>query len=501
MDYKMKSTAYLPKKVRTLVWVLSALVIALIGFSSGTASNLAAPQELYAAPTQVLRAPGDVNSNPEANSAINARYGTDAIELLPAYRWDNLNIDVVAETGYADGISNGIDSLVANITSLMFKTQAFLWGFLVDILAWALNFDLLTAGPGERINEVFVQTSNAIVSSGLILVPLILAMIAIATAVFKNNTSSIFRIALAAIIPVGFLFALTTGAEQDRNGDTISAAEEDADLNSQGLKGPLWLASTANNAIEGVTANALSVLEITDNSYGALTPPEGILNSQHSCATYTGVLYSKYRELSAADTAPAFSVSVAVPGGGTTQIDPGAMMVERVSSLWERASLQNWRQAQFSDTISGWQIYCHLLETQSGIGRAEQTTLGVLANYPSIDTDNTSYWLEASDIHDKVDADLIAANAEAAQNVVVSPNGDLVQSEEVNLSNVELLFEGDAMTLTTTGLPKNVPSTNIPSEFAEVGGRRDPYGAGDRDGKGKQANLLMATLLDCEART
>lgn len=423
-------------KLRATIWVVAAVFVVL----AGSVAGLMGSQTPDAIPTAAPMVPMSPSAA-DIPESIESRYsGSDAVNLLPAYRWDDVTLSAIGESGF-NPVQNVSNSAASSIASLLYAFQALLWGWLVELLGFAFDTSWLAeSSVAANINAAFLTVSSVVIGSGLIFLPLILAAFAAARAAMQGRTQDIGRVLVTALIPLGTLWMFHDQAL--RVEDNVEAVKEKA--------GPVGFAAKTTDRIQeaaGLFGSGFGAM----NGMGGMDEPSALAERSPSCGAYMETLYSSYAALTSSDGS-----------------NSGAAMLPRVSSLWERTFLDGWRKAQYGDTPGSWSIYCHHLEASTAISRAEQVTLGVMSGYPSIDSDDIQDILKRSDVHD-----------------------DGVDGA----SSSSGIFAPGAMELNKDGLPKSFGSEDSEAAgyFNDRGLRRDPYSASSRDDNSKdwQASLLM----------
>lgn len=461
------------RRARALVWIFGLLIVfgaaALAdGLTTSTPPDVlfaADPATLAPAPRQTADRGTTAPCQPSTGNAkldvVARNYCSNPEKLLPAYRWKSLGLDSGNESGGLFGWGsvddNALNGIVGQLASIGFALQGLVWTVLTNLLSFALDFDVFSGGRGAAINDAFRKGANAILSgTGLFLLPVILAVFAAASAVLKGRRSSAMRGVFAAILPIAFLMALTAQANQAAGSATGTTAEGAENSTA----GPLWLATTALDMTEEVSMLVGAPFRDTvlgqdgSESTGAMEN-DPTASDTMSCGNYTAALYEAFKSASNSDE------------------EAGKLSLLMVSRMWETSTLNNWREAQLSDSVSSWYIYCHMLEDRANIDRAEQVNIGIAAGYPSVDTELTTLatLLLNSDIHDDIGDWLTSDNAMGG------------------------IFSPGSMELDGAGNPQSFAQADIPEYYQNpmISGRRDPYNAGQFlfSGTDAQASYMM----------
>ena len=328
------------------VFVLSALVTTMVGMSSGAGSQ---DVSTVASGTHIVLAASDTVTPTMSDPALASYVGNrgESLDFLPAYRWSN------TELQSSFGIEDGFKAIMSGFAGIMFVVASLIWAILLRFLYWAVTIDPITAMT-SNINLMFVSITDALWTSGIVAVVLILVLVAIVRSIMKGNLTGTFGMAMACLIPLAAIQMLSTAAAQTPEGAAPSAAPPNMS--------PAWIAQKGSET--ATTAGSTLILGLA-NSVGAVS---GDLSSKRdaggsvvNCTDYTNALYSTYRSLENVKDGKIKD---------TSTVSMGAIQV--VSQMWELSYLNSWQMAQFGDNTNADKSSCHLLELLNRKSTPEQ---------------------------------------------------------------------------------------------------------------------------------
>jgi hypothetical protein len=484
----MSATSHL--RQRAPWWLRVSIVLAALTFlgGAGAASGLLNSATPVDTPTTraVASGPAPEITNFATRSVSNAqqslvkRYTSDGrtpTDLLPAYRWGNLSISSVSETGIDNAQSSAARDLFGSISSFLFLLTAVIWSLIIAALRFALVFDIFTNGAIARtINAGFLTLSNNVIRSGLIILPLVAGIGVGIKHALDGKASQALKTLLGTTLPIAFLWALTAntpGAAQTVDQSVSEAEQTLTDAGNPANGGPLWLANTAVGFVDQIASGVATGFGAVDGTADPLADPypAGVTPS---CEPYVEALYNTY--------VLAEQTNAAADGQTSQQVASRVATMTAVSRLWDRTMIPLYRRAQYGNSDAGWRIWCHAAEANDNTERAEQATIGVIAGYPALEPSDvpTATWLKLTSIEDDIQMIVDGEEADSDDQTGVAANSPF--------------FAPGSALLGSDGEPVQVSFDDIPAWYQESDniGLRDPYTASGRiDGKERDAALLM----------
>lgn len=390
-------------------------------------------------------------------------YELDPFDLLPAHRWRG-NTHLYASYGFTDIQESGMNV----IASSLFLFAGWMWALLLTGLEAVLAFNVFSSRVGRIVNEQFAYIGGAFVSSGLVLIPIVLGLLYAVGRALRGDHAGTVTTLMGALLPIALLLALVNLTDPPRDGvdkDDYQAPGA-GHVYTPTAGGPVWIAQTTVGLLDdlagqfGTAFGAANGSAISQPGYALLNP---------SCVNYTNALYGTFGHWRSGRGEE--SGSWLAKGNPADTKAAGGLAV--VSRLWERTFLTQWATAQYGNSRSGARIYCHQLDAQNGVPRAVQVEVGNAAGYPSIDSTAThvEQLLWSSDWDNDVEEDYGSRAATS-------------QHER---------FHVGKMGIDSRGKPHTFPRADgDPKTFGKRGERRDPYGSIDRgSAKSWQASLFM----------
>jgi hypothetical protein len=458
-----------PRWARFAVCALLAVVLfAGLNLAGGSAADLTGPAAAplqdsvpaasdFASPGRgngLLLQSGDVVAQPQLNDSqarlVAANEGEE-LNLLPAWRWRNGTGALFASYGFVGGIA---ERPINAFAQLFFTMASWMWWLVLGAMSFALSLDLFELRDvGSRISSIFAAFGNTLVSSGLVLLLLGFALVSAVLMGVKGKIGGAVSTVIAAVIPIAFLFALTSLASQ-------GAGQTNAGMPPGS---PVWIAQKGLSVVDEVSAgipNAISQAAGVGSGSSAVDR-SGYAQLSPSCVAYKNTLYDTF------DAWRNGQVSGPDDGVDYSNNSSAVASLKTVSYMWEQAMLSNWVTAQWGNSQPGLRIYCHQLEANAGISRAEQVEIGQIAGYPSIDAEG-----QIPDVVDGI--------------------SDL--DDDLNTAEILNYFGGGKMGLGPDGRPQSVThdKTDPDNWFRDrEAGRRDPYLSGPVRNEADQAKLLM----------
>jgi hypothetical protein len=321
-------------------------------------------------------APADSTTQPSLNGYYGSLPGSGKsgfINLLPAFRWTGATGSLYVDLG-----TNPLDagaivgpSAISTLASMIFLISGYMWWFLLEVIKFGLTTDIITQAA-TSINSGFQAVTNALGSSGLIgLMILILAVVALQM-VFRRRISHMVKLILGFLLPLAFLFSLSAAAA-GQNGATPDSKVTTSNGTALPTGSPAWVALEGNDYVNQVVSavnTGFSNIGPT-STYNLGTNTATADNSPPpTCNSYITTLYNQYAAYNNAANA----------GNAPGIADMGA--VASISRLWQVAYLQYWQNAEFGEGEYATLPSCHVLEVNASISPGEQYQIMTLA-YPA----------------------------------------------------------------------------------------------------------------------
>ncbi|MFN2505026.1 MAG: hypothetical protein ABR540_12530, partial [Acidimicrobiales bacterium] len=269
--------------------------------------------------------------------AQSAPIGGKGYDLLPAWRWGpGVSTRFEANLGAKDAG----DSILLSIAEVAFSIAGLIWSALLWVARLAAG-DVGTGGSSivkdlvTPINDGFASVGEAIMTSGVWAAVAVLGVVIALAKGLKTGGAGVAKSLVTVILPLSLLSVMATAAR----GGT-----------DQRLS-PGWIADKA-------AASVVDMGDAVTDGFEKATLPDQPPNDMASCERYIRRLHEEY----ASGQSPA--------------------MAAQVSTLWERAYLAQWRNAQFSSGPIGKRVDCRLLELRNSTPRQEQDRLSAAAGAP-----------------------------------------------------------------------------------------------------------------------
>lgn len=315
--------------------------------------------------------------------------GGFAQNLLPIDRWGRFvrpNVDFgpgdvlssVVQYGPTGGVGIGIMNAVnAAISNFFYAVTNTLWDITFNIISLGFNVNIASRA-GNTANRVAAILGDLFFRTGLVWMILIFAIAYIFYMVFKGASTSVIRIALATLMPLGLLFFTSNRAVQQEaiqvkieNG---TASSGDINTYNSIVGSPKWFLD------QGIRLSnmpfAISSSRVPNLS-GNATPGRATAELSGSNDPFSSLAATNYygkdpswRNYSTcADYVQQIhNAVIADPTSKFPNRVTEARVRSSVSSIWERAVLVPWINSEFgSGNDFGKAVFCHKLETDADI--------------------------------------------------------------------------------------------------------------------------------------
>lgn len=349
-----------PRWVRCAIFALFA-VMAVVTVSIGmaptdtpatttTSTSLHAASESLVAADEKYVVSGDrFGSNNELKAYVASGPGSkDSLELLPAYRWRNVDLQSeLAVTDLSQVAGNGF-------ANFFFSLANIIWMVLLKFLHWAVTVDPVSYFTGS-INSMFVGISNTLWSTGLVAIALAATAFVVVKQAFKGHISKTVSTVAMCIIPLAGLQVLTTYASQ-------GTPDQPARMS------PAWLAQTGSD--QATTIGSGAVVAIANNvpalreRINDTTFTDG---GETTCSDYTAALTANFVTARQIKKDPA---AIKLKDKDAMTAETGSLVI--VSRLWEESFLSSWQMAQFGHTKASKYSSCRVLEMINNKSTADQ---------------------------------------------------------------------------------------------------------------------------------
>ena len=278
-----------------------------------------------------------------------------AEQLLPAWRW-NSSMSMTSEPGAFDVTGQ----MLVVLAEVMFIFASWIWSVILAVLSWALGLSIVQS-MGQPINSAYQSVTSNLSNSGIWAVLGFGAIVGGLWLAFKGKLTRAFSMAVAVIVPLGALLAMSSivGSHPGKGASVAGS--------------PAWIAARGETMLEQVSGSLISPLQGISGVDGgnmatALTQgeaPSGSArgNAGPNCAQYDSALYSYYLYLLGQSG-----------GAGTTNL-------AEVSYLWQSAMEADWATAEFGSTTAGGLISCHLLERNALTPAEEQYAIANVGSH------------------------------------------------------------------------------------------------------------------------
>jgi hypothetical protein len=371
---------------RALVWLLFVTVLVVAGalansslgfdkslVGAGTRSAAVAPQSTPSEHPSAMAAGGAyLLAEPNVTHvSVNSKDANQALNDLPAWRWDNFMLDTSDEASITDA-GGTVGSVLNGVAGILFVFANFLWGILLAVMKIALSASLVSM-VGDAISKGMVGVANAV----LLVVGLIWGIV-----LFKLVRDVVFKQAAQKAV-VGFvLFTIASG------GIAWTAHQPETSTDGRGnlTAGTIpWMAETVSGRLSQVATEAGTLFGLAQSGEFS-NPGDSTEGPGYNCSTYTYTLQKRYENAVKNDT------TASNKSGSTTLI--------MADKMWETTFFNSWTSAQFgmprdaTDYNLGQRVACHAAEFNSKLpatGDQRAVDAGKQANIGQIPIANAAY--------------------------------------------------------------------------------------------------------------
>lgn len=360
---------------KAVLWVACVFTLfGIAGLANMGGSSSPAPAVASSSQSQlVAQDTGNVGVKlcPENGSDGNQALKSLKSELLPALRWDNMEL-----TSYSSTDGSSIEATVANlmtsIANLMFSLAGMLWKAFFSVLSWGLMFQPLCSVAPE-VNSMAAMFG--VYATALLIPATLFTFWRQRQQLFRAGGVKVFSALLTVLILFGSIFYIldaTNKASQIQGGDATAV------LNTKGTLP--WMAAKVIVLVNSVSTSFSYVSEyankqISDAKTTAFLDSDTVMaNSRTSktaftCNKYTENLYKEYKEQADHKAGP-------VPGA--------TVAMEQMSRIWEVTYLTSYINAQYGRAENGstlpYNLSCWRLERLNGANETDEDRANLFVN-------------------------------------------------------------------------------------------------------------------------
>lgn len=264
---------------------------------------------------------------------------------LPSDRWA-WEIKLRSDFGYTDAVFP-IDAALNAVAGMLLGIANFIWLIIRGLTNGAFSSTFIN-DAGDEMNRITAAVGGWLSSSGIVWVIVIAVIVMAVMQGMKGATNGVFKTVLGAIIPIGLLFFMVNASITAEN---LKQKDDGLTTNTFVVGSPGWVLKTGINLTN--TIPTVFAATAPEDSFSAIVYDSPTLRSDKgefaACKDYVSWIHR-------------YNLWANTGNEGT------AILRSSVSSLWERAVLMPWIDAQFGQNNDiGVRMFCHVLEQDANV--------------------------------------------------------------------------------------------------------------------------------------
>lgn len=360
--------------------ILAACLFALLGITGiATMSNsgsVASPIAASASSSQPQLFAQDTGGStavklcPESDGDASQAMRSLKSELLPALRWDNIELTAYSSTDGSD-IMATINNAMTTIANMFFSLGGVLWKAFFSVLSWGLLFQpLCTVAP--QVNSMAAMFG--VYATALLIPATLFTFYRQRQHIFRAGGVKVMSSLMTVLILFGTIFYIldATGKANQSGGDASTV------INTKGTLP--WMASKVIVLVNSMSTSFSYVSNyanerISDAKTTAFLDTESVMNRSRTsktaftCNKYDEHLYQEYQERAKEKAGP-------VPGATTA--------MEQMSRIWEVTYLTSYINAQYgraeNNSTLPYNLACWRLERMNAANETPEDRANLFVN-------------------------------------------------------------------------------------------------------------------------